>query len=61
MPLEETVTTVRICVRKNTLAIHQVRTVANVKEDKACRTKLAVQADAENYNFNKFVWHWITV
>ena len=43
------------------LAIHEVRTVADVKEDKACRTKLVVRADAENYNFDRFGWHWITV
>jgi len=65
MPLGETVTTVKIAMREKMLAIHQGKTVANVKEDKGCRTKLAVEADVErileNYNFGKFGWHRVTV
>ena len=65
MPLGEMVTTVKINTRERMLVIHQGKTVANVEEDKACRTKLAAEAEAEkileNYNFDKFGWHRITV
>ena len=65
MPLGQTVTSVKVSVREKMLAIHQGKTVANVEEDKACRTKLAAEADVEkileNYNFDKFSWHRVTV
>ena len=65
MPLGETVTTVKIKVSEKALCIHQGRTVANIEEDKACRTKLAVEAYVqkvlENWNMKvDFGWHRVT-
>jgi len=65
MPLGEAVTTVKIKVSEKALCIHQGRTVANIEEDKACRTKLAVETDAqkilENWNMKvDFGWHRVT-
>jgi len=65
MPLGETVTTVKIKVSEKALCIHQGKTVANIEEDKACRTKLAVEADVqkilENWNMKvNFGWHRVT-
>jgi len=49
--------------RPQIVVIHQARTVANIDEEKACRTKLA----AEIRDVNKIVakwdrhgWHWVT-
>ncbi len=64
MPLGEEITTVKVNVVEKALSIHQGRTVANIEEDKACRTKLAAEVDARkilnNYHFEKFGWHRVT-
>ena len=64
MPLGEKITTVKVNVVEKALSIHQGRTVANIEEDKACRTKLAAEVDARkilnNYHFEKFGWHRVT-
>jgi len=65
MPLGEKVTTVKINVKEKAVCVHQGRTVGNVEEDKACRTKLAVELDAEKMlnNWNKkgnWGWHRVT-
>jgi len=64
LPLGETVTTAKISTKEKMLAVHQGKTVANIEEDKACRTKLAVEANVENilekYNFEKLKWHRVT-
>lgn len=63
MPLEETVTTVKVSFDK-AFAIHQGKTIANVEQDKGCRTKLAagveVEKILEKYNFELFKWHLVT-
>ena len=50
---------------ERSLSIHQGKTVANVNDERACRTKLAVQTNAEKLfdNWNKknnFGWHRVT-
>jgi L-fucose isomerase-like protein len=65
MPLGKIVTTIKVNTTEKAMAIHQGRAVANVEEEKACRTKLAVETDAktilENWNkkFN-FGWHRVS-
>jgi len=65
MPLGEIVTTIKVSVTNKAFSIHQGKSVANVEEDKACRTKLAAEVDAEkilnNYHFEIFSWHRVTV
>ena len=65
MPLGDVVTTIKINIMEKALSIHQGKTVANVEDDKACRTKLAAEVDAENIlvNWNakfNFGWHRVT-
>jgi len=64
MPLGETVTSIKMNPREKAFAVHNARTVANVQEDKGCRTKLAGEVDArtvmENYRFDIFGWHRVT-
>jgi len=64
MPLGETVTTIKINPREKAFAVHNARTVANVHDDKGCRTKLAAEVDArtimDNYHFDLFNWHRVT-
>ena len=66
MPLGEKVTTVKLNLREKALSIHSGRIVANVEEEKACRTKVAVETNAysilENWNRKvDFGWHRVTV
>ena len=65
MPLGETVTTLKISVEAKAMCIHQGITVANIEDDRACRTKLAAETDAErileNWNVEvDFGWHRVT-
>jgi len=64
MPLGETVTSIKINPRERAFAVHNARTIANVCDDKGCRTKLAAELDArhvmENYHFDLFSWHRVT-
>jgi L-fucose isomerase-like protein len=64
MPLGEAITTIKVSVTNNAFSIHQGRSVGNVDEDRACRTKLAVETDAQkvldNYHSEIFGWHRVT-
>jgi len=64
MPLGEPVTTIKVNPRQKAFSIHNARTVANVHDDKGCRTKLAAELDArtvmDNYRFDLFSWHRVT-
>jgi L-fucose isomerase-like protein len=65
MPLGEIVTTTGMSISQDAMAVHQGCTVSNVHEDKACRTKLAAETDAEkilnNWNIKfSFGWHRVT-
>ena len=66
MPLGEKVATVKLNLREKAMSIHSGRIVANVEEEKACRTKVAVETNAysilENWNREvDFGWHRVTV
>ncbi len=54
MPLNEMTTTLKFHPPRKEVVIHQGRTVANIDDDKACRTKLA----AEVRNFDKLFNEW---
>ncbi len=63
MPLNEIVTTLEIMAEGRKLLIHQGKTVENVDEDKACRTKLAVTVrDARTMlsEWDQWGWHRVT-
>ncbi len=64
LPLGHDVTTVKVSVRNKAFAVHSGRAVANVDDDKACRTKLAAEVDArkilDNYHSELFGWHRVT-
>jgi len=65
MPLGETITTVKLNMLEKIMSIHQGKTVANVEEDRACRTKLAAEANAEKILDNwvwggNWGWHRVT-
>jgi hypothetical protein len=64
MPLGKTVTTIQMNPGQKAFAIHNARTVANVNEEKGCRTKLAAEVDArtvmEHYHSDVFGWHRVT-
>ena len=64
LPVGSTVTSLKVSIRNKAFAIHTGRTVANVDDDKACRTKLAAEVDAQkildNYHFETFSWHRVT-
>jgi len=64
LPLGRQVTTLKVSAEHKAFAIHTGRTVANVEDDKACRTKLAAEVDAQrildNYHSELFGWHRVT-
>ena len=64
LPLGHEVTTAKVRVRNKAFAIHSARTVANVEDDKACRTKLAAEADVQkmldNYHYELLGYHRVT-
>ena len=64
LPLGYPVTSVKISAEHEAFAIHTGRTVANVEDEKACRTKLAAEVDAQrildNYHSELFGWHRVT-
>lgn len=61
LPLGETVTTLETNLREKGVVIHTARTTRNIEEAKACRTKLAAQANVEKLMSNwKWGWHRVT-
>jgi len=64
MPLGEAVTSIQINPERKAMSIHNAETVANVHDEKGCRTKLAATVDAQtvfdNYHFELFSWHRVT-
>jgi L-fucose isomerase-like protein len=63
MPLDEITTTLEFCPVKKEVLVHRGYTVENVDEDKACRTKLAVEvADARKMleEWDRWGWHRVT-
>ena len=64
LPLGQTVTTAALSGPNRAMALHTARTVANVNEERACRTKLAAEVDTDlllsNYHADLFGWHQVT-
>ncbi|MCX6625966.1 MAG: hypothetical protein NTY38_33865, partial [Acidobacteria bacterium] len=63
MPLGEIVTTLRFDPIKKQVIFHQAKTVENIDEDKACRTKLAAEVK-DPYKlmeeWDRWGWHRVT-
>jgi hypothetical protein len=64
MPLGEMTTTIEFDHKKKQVILHQGKTVENVDEDKACRTKLAVEVEGDIYKllnyWDQWGWHRVT-
>ena len=63
MPLGELTTTLKFHAPRKEVVIHQARTVANIDEDKACRTKLAAEVkDLKKLlsEWDRYGWHRVT-
>ena len=63
MPLGEMTTTLRFNPVSREVIFHQARTVANIDEDKACRTKLAAEVrdmDKILSEWDRWGWHRVT-
>ncbi|MCD6289056.1 MAG: hypothetical protein J7M34_01040 [Anaerolineae bacterium] len=64
LPLGHKVTTIKVSAEHKAFAVHTARAVANVEEDRACRTKLAAEVDVQkvldNYHSEIFGWHRVT-
>jgi hypothetical protein len=63
MPVNEMTTTLRVNPATREVIFHQARAVANIDEDKACRTKLAAEVRdpwkmMEEYD--RWGWHRVT-
>lgn len=63
MPLGEMTTTLKIVPDQKLVVIHRAKTVANLEEDRACRTKLAAEVPDARKLLNDwdFGWHRVTV
>ena len=64
MPLGEMTTSIKFDPRKKQVIFHQAKSVENVDEDKACRTKLAAEVKGDidkllNY-WDQWSWHRVT-
>lgn len=64
MPIGEMTTTVEFCHHKKQVIFHQGVSVENVDDDKACRTKLAVEVKGDVYKllnyWDEWGWHRVT-
>jgi len=64
LPVGQTVTTLKVSAQHKAFAIHTGRSVANVEDDRACRTKLAAEVDVQkvldHYHSELFGWHRVT-
>ncbi len=64
LPKGYPLTTVKLNVLDKKLAIHQAKSIGNIEEERACRTKLAAKANVkkilENWDFRTFGWHRVT-
>jgi len=56
MPLGELTTTLEFDPDTRKVILHQARTVANIDEDKACRTKLAAVVKGDLNKLGEFTW-----
>ncbi len=61
MPLEEYVTTIQVNPTEKAMTIHVGKAIANIDDEKACRTKLAVEVKADRILENwRWGWHRVT-
>lgn len=63
LPLGEMTTTLKFAPARKEVILHQGKTVANIDEDKACRTKLAVEIkdpDKMLAEWDRWGWHRVT-
>jgi hypothetical protein len=63
LPLGEMTTTLKFMPRLREVVLHQGKAVANIEEDKACRTKLAVEVrdiDPLLSGWDRWGWHRVT-
>jgi L-fucose isomerase-like protein len=64
LPPGETLTTIKVNLLAKKMTIHQARSVGNIEDERACRTKLAAEADVEkilrNWDYQTFGWHRVT-
>ena len=61
LPLGQTVTTVQTNIGEKAMVVHSGKTVANIDEPKACRTKLAAEVNAQKILDNwRWGWHRVT-
>jgi hypothetical protein len=63
LPLGEMVTTLKFDPLRKEVIIHQAKTVENIDEDKACRTKLAAEVkdiDKLLGEWDRWSWHRVT-
>jgi L-fucose isomerase-like protein len=64
LPPGEILTTIKVNLLAKKLAIHQARSVGNIEDERACRTKLAAEAEVEkvlrNWDYQIFGWHRVT-
>jgi L-fucose isomerase-like protein len=63
MPVGEMTTTLKFDAAKKAMILHQGKSVDNIEEDKACRTKLAVEVkdtDKLMGEWDKWGWHRVT-
>jgi hypothetical protein len=63
MPLGEMTTTLKFHPVRKEVVFHQAKTVANIDEDKACRTKLAAEVkDIHKLmgEWDRWGWHRVT-
>lgn len=63
LPLGEMTTTLKFAPARKEVVLHQGKSVANIDEDKACRTKLAVEIkdpDKMLAEWDRWGWHRVT-
>jgi hypothetical protein len=64
MPLGEMTTTIQFDPTRKEVLMHQAKTVANIDEDKACRTKLAAEVKGDirklMTEWDRWGWHRVT-
>jgi len=65
MPIGEMTTSIEFNTERKEIVMHQSKSVANIDEDKACRTKLAGEVigdiDKLMSEWDRFGWHRVTV
>lgn len=65
MPSGEMTTSIEFNTDRKEMVLHQAKSVGNVEEDKACRTKLAAEVigdiDKLMTEWDRFGWHRVTV